>query len=149
MPSECWKPADATSWISSPSRIHDTPRPTTTIQWNLVHGRRSSRAGIRLRTASGGAGWVAAVIVGPPVAGCRRASRGASVLRQVASDAGADLAAEVHDLARPDRGGVLGTAHGRGRRRRRRRPGWSFASARARTRFSARSRPGTITDRLL
>jgi hypothetical protein len=52
MPSECWKPADATSWISSPSRIYDTPRPTTTIQWNLAQGNRSIRAGIRLLTTS-------------------------------------------------------------------------------------------------
>src|SRR6476469_9720298 len=39
-----------TIWISSPSRIHDTPSPTTTSQWNLVHGSRSIRAGTRLRT---------------------------------------------------------------------------------------------------
>jgi hypothetical protein len=35
-----------------PARIHDTPRPTTTIQWNLAQGNRSIRAGIRLLTTS-------------------------------------------------------------------------------------------------
>src|SRR4051794_34293981 len=43
-----WYPAAATIWISSPSRIHETPRPTTTDQWKRVHGRRSIRAGTRL-----------------------------------------------------------------------------------------------------
>src|ERR1700712_5578340 len=45
-----WNPATETNWTSSPSRIHDTPRPTTTVQWNLVQGSRSIRAGTRLVT---------------------------------------------------------------------------------------------------
>src|SRR3954469_18302154 len=43
----------ATIWISRPSRIHETPRPMTINQWNLVHGNRSIRAGTRLRTTPG------------------------------------------------------------------------------------------------
>ena len=34
---------------SRPSRIQAVPRPTTTIQWNLVHGSRSRRDGILVR----------------------------------------------------------------------------------------------------
>jgi len=37
------EPASVTS---SPSRIQVTPRATTTSQWNRLHGRRSSRAGM-------------------------------------------------------------------------------------------------------
>src|SRR3954464_8519095 len=46
-------PIAETIWISRPSRIHADPRPTTIIQWNRVHGRRSIRAGTRLRTTPG------------------------------------------------------------------------------------------------
>ena len=35
--------------ISSPSRTHATPSATTILVWNLDHGSRSIRAGIRLR----------------------------------------------------------------------------------------------------
>jgi hypothetical protein len=38
-----------TIWISRPSRIQAVPSPTTTVQWNRVHGNRSIRAGMRLR----------------------------------------------------------------------------------------------------
>src|SRR4051794_27255112 len=34
---------------SRPSRIQTVPRPMTTRQWNLVHGRRSRRAGTSVR----------------------------------------------------------------------------------------------------
>src|SRR6478672_9669623 len=51
MPSVFWKPDSDTIWISSPSRIHDTPSPRTTDQWNFVHGSRSMRAGTRLLMA--------------------------------------------------------------------------------------------------
>src|SRR5690242_10637027 len=51
MPSDFWKPDSDTIWISSPSRIHETPSPKTTDQWNLVHGSRSMRAGTRLLMA--------------------------------------------------------------------------------------------------
>ncbi len=33
---------------SRPSRIQTVPRPMITSQWNLDHGRRSSRAGMRV-----------------------------------------------------------------------------------------------------
>ncbi len=51
MPSDFWKPDSDTIWISSPSRIQDTPSPKTTDQWNFVHGSRSMRAGTRLLMA--------------------------------------------------------------------------------------------------
>ena len=35
--------------ISSPSKTHATPSATTNLVWNLDHGSRSIRAGIRLR----------------------------------------------------------------------------------------------------
>jgi hypothetical protein len=35
--------------ISSPSRTQATPSATTILVWNLDHGSRSIRAGIRLR----------------------------------------------------------------------------------------------------
>ena len=38
---------------SSPSRIQTVPRPITTIQWNRDQGRRSSRAGMRVRIVPG------------------------------------------------------------------------------------------------
>src|SRR4051794_14127479 len=50
MPNSWLKPFCETIWISSPSRIHETPSPTTIIQWNLAHGNRSSLAGMRLLT---------------------------------------------------------------------------------------------------
>src|SRR3954468_7738958 len=50
MPNSWLKPFCDTIWISSPSRIHETPSPTTTIQWNRAHGNRSSLAGTRLLT---------------------------------------------------------------------------------------------------
>src|SRR6476619_1849685 len=39
--------------ISSPSRIHATPRAITIWVWNRDHGSRSIRAGMRLRTTPG------------------------------------------------------------------------------------------------
>src|SRR6476661_731819 len=51
MPSVFWNPDSDTIWISRPSRIHDTPSPKTTDQWNFVHGSRSMRAGTRLLMA--------------------------------------------------------------------------------------------------
>ncbi len=50
MPRVSLKPDAETSWISMPSKIQLTPSPSTTIQWNLAQGRRSMRAGTRLRT---------------------------------------------------------------------------------------------------
>src|SRR4051795_10690827 len=50
IPNSWLKPFCDTIWISSPSRIHETPSPTTTIQWNRAHGNRSSLAGTRLLT---------------------------------------------------------------------------------------------------
>src|SRR4051794_39965492 len=50
IPNSWLKPFCETIWISSPSRIHETPSPTTTIQWNRAHGNRSSLAGTRLLT---------------------------------------------------------------------------------------------------
>src|SRR3954468_17153453 len=50
----CWNPFSETIWISRPSRIQETPRPTTTDQWNPFQGSRSSLAGTRLRTDSTG-----------------------------------------------------------------------------------------------
>src|SRR3954451_3670289 len=40
---------------SRPSRIHTVPSPTTTSQCHPLHGRRSMRAGIRVRTVSSAA----------------------------------------------------------------------------------------------
>ena len=38
--------------ISRPSRIHAVPSAMISLVWNRVHGSRSSRAGIRLRTTA-------------------------------------------------------------------------------------------------
>src|SRR5687768_1987254 len=50
--------------ISSPSRIHATPRAMTIRVWNGDHGSRSIRAGMRLRMAPGAgadASWVVVI----------------------------------------------------------------------------------------
>ena len=47
-----WVATDPTIVTSSPSRIQTVPRPITTIQWNVDHGRRSSRAGMRVSIVS-------------------------------------------------------------------------------------------------
>src|SRR3954463_12668104 len=52
--------------ISRPSRIQATPRATTIRVWKGDHGRRSIRAGIRLRMAPGAGASLVVVIERPP-----------------------------------------------------------------------------------
>ena len=57
-------PTVATIWISRPSRIQAAPSPRITRQWNLVHGRRSNRAGTSVLNV-GTVGSVTGIIARP------------------------------------------------------------------------------------
>src|SRR3954464_4643535 len=59
-----WAATAPATVISSPSRIHATPRATPMRVWKGDHGSRSIRAGMRLRMTPGAgvdASWVVAI----------------------------------------------------------------------------------------